>query len=302
MGATGSSSWPTSAPTVVARSLVRQELERSDGPYDHAVAAAPGSLLAAPWPVFDDLPVQVALSTRAGGVSSGQYESLNLGLHVGDDEAAVVENRHRLAASLGLALDDLVFAAQAHGREVLVVGPEHRGRGTRSGDDAVGPVDALVTPTPGLGIVVLVADCVPLVLYAPDVHAVACVHAGWRGIVAGVVGATIDVLADLGASPVLLRVGIGPAVAAESYQVGPEVAEAANVALGERASQVVRSDDDGGFRFDLPAAVRLQLLDAGVADELIATSASPTGTGTPWFSDRAARPCGRFAVAAVLAR
>jgi YfiH family protein len=251
------------------------------------------------WPVFDGLPLRAVVTTRAGGVSTGPYESLDLGLHVGDDEAAVVENRRRVAATLGLGLEDLVVATQVHGAGVVVLDDGDRGRGSRSVADAVGPADAMVTATPGLGLVILVADCVPVVLYAADVHAVACVHAGWRGTVAGVVPAAIRALADLGAEPSGLRAGIGPAIPPADYQVGPEVADAVRGSFGDRAGALLRPDGDR-FRLDLLGAVHRQLLDAGLLEAGIATSTSATGPGTPFFSDRAARPCGRVAAVAVL--
>ena len=251
------------------------------------------------WPVLDGLPLAALVTTRRGGSSAGPYHSLNLGLHVGDDPEDVVANRRRAAAALGLALGDLVFCSQVHGSEVAIVDRSHRGRGTLSPEDAV-PGDALVTASPGVGLVVMVADCVPLVLYEPVAHVLACVHAGWRGTVARVAQAAVEAMAGLGARPARIRGGIGPAIAASRYQVGDEVADAARACFPGGADDVVRPDGPGRWRFDLEAANRRVLLDSGVAAERIGVSGVGTGEGTPFFSHRAQRPCGRFAALAAL--
>ncbi len=252
------------------------------------------------WLRFAGRPLTAAVTSRTGGVSGGAYTSLNLGLHVGDDPDAVVENRRRAAAAVGLGLDDLVFARQVHGREVAVVDRSHRGRGTRSDGDAVDGVDALVTTEPGVGLVVLVADCVPLVLCDPTVGVVACVHAGWRGAVARVAAAAVEAMVDLGAERSRVEAGIGPAVAARDYQVGADVHDAVTDAFGAGADELITPDGTGRFTLDLPRANRRVLVDAGVGGERIETMAVHTGDGGPFFSDRAVRPCGRFGLIAAL--
>ena len=119
------------------------------------------------WPVLDPLPVDAIVTTRQGGVSAGCYATLNLSLAVGDEVANVHQNRARAAAALGTGLAAFVFARQVHGRRAEVVSAADRGRGTLAADDAVGPADALVTATPGTVLAILVADCVPIVLYDP---------------------------------------------------------------------------------------------------------------------------------------
>lgn len=251
------------------------------------------------WRVFDGLDVDVLVTTRAGGVSTGPYGSLNLGLHVGDLPDRVVENRRRAAAALGLDLGDLVFCHQTHGRDVVVVGDDDRGRGTSTVDDAV-PADAVVTATPDLGLAVLVADCVPLVLHDPGAHVLAAVHAGWRGTVARVTEAAVDALAALGAEPARIVAGIGPAVTADRYQVGDEVAEAARECFAGDIDGIVRPDGRGRWTFDLWAANHRVLLDAGVHPGNVEISTVGTGPGTPFFSHRAEQPCGRFGAVARL--
>jgi polyphenol oxidase len=252
------------------------------------------------WPLLDGHGVRAVVTTRGGGVSTGPYASLNLGLHVGDDPQAVHRNRSIAALAIGLGPDDVVVARQAHGRGVVQVGPADAGRGVLDESTAVPDADALVTRTPGLGLMVLMADCVPVVLVDPSTRAVACIHAGWRGTVADVVGAAVQVLVAGGSRPVDLLAGIGPAVPVDRYQVGPEVAEAVVEAFGPDADALIRPDGTGRWLLDLWAATRVALTRAGIPDEQIALAAVPTGPDGPFFSDRALRPCGRFGLLATL--
>jgi len=253
------------------------------------------------WSVFAGCPVEVFVTGRDGGVSGGPYATLNLSLGVGDDAALVVENRRRAAASGGADLRDMVFAHQVHGRDVAVMTDDDRGRGTLTIDDAPA-ADALVTVTPGVGLAVMVGDCVPIVLYDPVAHVLAAVHAGWRGTVARVTDAALDAMAGLGAEPAHMLAGLGPAITADRYQVGDDVADAARDCFAGAVGGIVRPDGTGRWTFDLWAANRRLLAEGGVAPANIEVSALGTGPGTPFFSDRTARPCGRFAAIACLHR
>ena len=125
--------------------------------------------------------VAVAVTTRHGGVSAPPYDTLNLGLHVGDDPDHVGINRTRAAAAFGVELGAMVYARQVHGTATVEVGPLDAGRGTRREDDAVAEADILVTRSPAVVLAIMVADCVPLALVDPDARVLAAVHAGWRG-------------------------------------------------------------------------------------------------------------------------
>jgi YfiH family protein len=260
-----------------------------------------GGLRVLTWPAFDGLPVDVLVTTRHGGVSSGVYTSLNLSFGVGDDEQDVLENRCRAAAALGAGLSDFVFGTQVHGAVARIVTAADRGAGAAVPGAGVGEGDALVTSDPGTVLAAVVADCVPIALYDPGAHVVACVHAGWRGTVARVTDAALAAMATLGARPDSVIAGIGPAIGPDRYQVGEEVAEAARESFGAHAASVVRPDGTGRWLFDLWAANRLALREAGVAGERIHVAAVATGPPGPFFSNRTARPCGRFGVLARLA-
>lgn len=260
-----------------------------------------GGLDAGCWPVFDPFPLRAAVTTRHGGVSRGAYATLNLSLNVGDDAAAVLENRRRAAGAVGASAADFVFAEQTHGHVAAVVSAADRGAGAADPAGAIRGADALVTRDPAVVLAVLAADCVPLVLYDPDARVLACAHAGWRGTVARAAGAAVAAMRDLGARPADVIAGLGPAISPDAYQVGEEVAAAAEEAFGPHAGGALRPNGPGRWLFDLWAANRLVLRDAGVPDGQIHVAAAPTGPAPGlFFSHRAARPCGRFATMARL--
>jgi hypothetical protein len=260
------------------------------------------------------------VTTTFGGVSAGPYATLNLSFSVGDDPAAVLGNRQRVARALGTGLGEFVFARQVHGGRAQVVSAADRGRGTLGVEDAIADADALVTREPGTVLAILVGDCVPIVLYDPVAQVLAGVHAGWRGTVAGVTQAAVTAMVSLGARPADIRAGIGPAIAPDRYQVGGDVRDAVVAGLGDEAAGVLRPDGTGRWLLDLWSANRKMLTRAGVPDDQIYLAAIPTGpdqlgyvrslpgdsgdddTGGRglFFSDRTARPCGRFALVARL--
>ncbi|MFI7586618.1 peptidoglycan editing factor PgeF [Spongisporangium articulatum] len=265
-----------------------------------------GGLAVEPFRAFAEAGAQVAVTTRDGGVSAGRYATLNLGLHVGDDAAAVVENRRRALAALSTTLDRAVFCVQSHEARVAVVGAADAGRGARSEADALPATDALVTVETDLVLAVLVADCVPVVLLDPVRRALAVVHAGWRGTVAGVAAAAVSTLVDGGSRPSDLLAGIGPSIAPDAYQVGSDVRGAAQAAFGSDVDRVVRADPGapGRWLFDLWHANRLQLQASGVPAAHIDVAGLETGPGTPFYSHRfeaaPGAPTGRFGLLARL--
>jgi purine-nucleoside/S-methyl-5'-thioadenosine phosphorylase / adenosine deaminase len=260
-----------------------------------------GDLDVLTWPVFDAFDIDAIVTTRQGGVSSGPYASLNLGLHVGDQPGDVLENRRRAATALGADPGDFVFCIQAHGPNVQVITAADRGRGTLTQDDAIPGTDALVTAEPGVALTVMVADCVPIVLYDPVAQVLACVHAGWRGTVARVSEAAVTSMRSLGSDPANVIAGLGPAIAPDRYQVGEDVRDAAEQGLGASAAKVIRADGTGRWLFDLWTANHLVLEEAGVLASNIHVAAIPTGSARGmFFSDREVRPCGRFAAMARL--
>jgi polyphenol oxidase len=247
--------------------------------------------------------VTAVVSTRHGGVSSGVYHSLNLGGHVGDDPGAVAVNRRRLAVALGV--DRLTFADQRHTDRVAVVDAARAGRGHDGVADATAAfpaTDAMITNLPGTALAVLVADCAPVVLFDPVRRAVGVAHSGRVGTLRGVVPNTVEAMASaFGSAAADLLIGIGPAIGAASYEIGDaEVAEVM-AAFGPEGTRLLAKSRPGHAMFDLAGAIRGQLDAAGILAGNVYDLATDTRTSTDdFFSDRAARPCGRFAAIACL--
>jgi len=210
----------------------------------------PLQLIEPDWPA--PARVRAMATTRAGGVSAAAYASLNLGDHVGDDPAAVAENRRRLAAALKLPAAPL-WLRQVHGRRVASAGRD--GAGTEA--------DAMVATVPGAVCAVLTADCLPVLFCDQGGTAVAAAHAGWRGLAAGVLEATVAALVAAGASADRLMAWIGPAIGAPAYEVGEEV-RSAFLATDAGAAAGFLANARGRWQLDLAGLARRRLAAAGV--------------------------------------
>ncbi|MDD2730399.1 MAG: peptidoglycan editing factor PgeF [Malikia sp.] len=203
---------------------------------------------------------QAAMSTRMDGVSRPPFDSWNLGDHVGDAPQAVAANRELLGQRLGARP---VFLRQVHGVEVLELG-----RDSPDGMEA----DACWSRQPGVACTVMVADCLPLLLCAPDASSVAAVHAGWRGLLGfggrGVLEALCEAwpAARTRSQREGLRVWLGPCIGPLAFEVGPEVARAFMAADPESASafSLLPGRSDGKRLADLPALARMRLRRLGI--------------------------------------
>ncbi len=237
------------------------------------------------------------LTNRRGGVSRAPFDSLNLGLHVGDDDDSVIENRSRAAAELGAKLDDLVFGNQTHGATVAIVDSGDRGRGARTLDDALPATDGLVTETPGLVLCVLVADCVPILLMDRKAGRLGVVHAGWRGAASGVVPSALAAFGALGSRPEDLTAMLGPSIGFEAFEVGEEVVDA----LGLTGTSLRVNRDGARPHVDLAGVVGDQLVDMGVKSSNLTINRQATGRANgEYFSARDGQSTGRFGILAVL--
>lgn len=218
----------------------------------------------ADWPLAGR--VLAGVSTREGGVSGPPWGALNLGLHVGDRPAHVLENRRRLAATLALPADP-GWLRQVHGVKVARLGaleaqPEIE-------------ADAAVAFEPGVVCAVMTADCLSVVLADRAARCVGVAHAGWRGLAGGVLEATI---AALGVSPAELFAWLGPAISQRCYEVGDEVREAFVTADPGAAAAFVPNARDR-WQADLALLAQRRLAAAGVSQV--------SGGGFCTFSDRA---------------
>ncbi|MDZ4179628.1 MAG: polyphenol oxidase family protein [Coriobacteriia bacterium] len=243
--------------------------------------------------------ILVAFSERTGGVSAGPWRTLNLAGHVGDRPGSVDENRRLFLASLGFEhlVERLTTSEQVHGHSIALVTDNNIGAGARvaSGPPPIPATDALVTTLAGAPLLLMYADCVPVVLVAErPTRSVAVVHAGWRGALASLPGSTARHLAgEAGCDVADLAAYIGPYVGSCCYSVGDEI-----------LSQFCNKFDtiaavDG--RLDLGAAVTESLMEAGVIKERIARVAACTAESTDrFFSYRANRVTGRHGALALI--
>ncbi|HET9876717.1 MAG TPA: peptidoglycan editing factor PgeF [Mycobacterium sp.] len=196
--------------------------------------------------------IRRVITTRGGGVSAPPFDSFNLGDHVGDDPAAVAANRSRLAAATGLGADRLVWMNQVHGDRVEVVDGKR--------DTAVDDTDALVTTVPGLALVVVTADCVPVLMADARAGVVGAVHAGRVGAQRGVVARAVQAMLAVGAQPSDISVLLGPAVSGRHYEVPAAMADAVDAALpGSRTTTFA-----GTPGLDLRTGIACQLRTLGV--------------------------------------
>jgi len=230
-------------------------------------------------PLLSALPgVRHAFFTRHGGVSTGIYDSLNVGLGSKDDPAAVVENRRRAAAHFGAPAEALSTCYQIHSAATVVA--------TAPWGDVRQEGDGVVTQTPGVVCGALSADCAPILLADAQAGVVAAVHAGWRGALGGVVASAVTSMVELGAQPGRIIAVVGPCIGPNSYEVGLEFLET----FTAQAPGSQRFFSAGGKAdkrmFDLPGFVLDRLALAGV--ETAEWIGADTCADEDFFSNRRA--------------
>ncbi len=237
-------------------------------------------------------PVRAIWTDRHGGVSAAPFESANLGDAVGDSASAVAENRRAMARRLGLPSPDRwQWLRQVHGTDVVRV------------ECVVDPpvADAVVTTVPGLALAIVTADCAPIVLAGE--HGVAVVHAGWRGLMAGVVEAAVVALRELGPGPDAgsnhspIRAVIGPCISARHYEFGRVELDRVVERLG---SGVEGHTADGRASLDLVAGIRVALARTGVEGDAVEDLGVCTYDSADHYSHRREAPTGRQALIAVI--
>ncbi len=200
--------------------------------------------------------VRHAFFTRRGGVSTGIYDSLNVGRGSQDEPADVIENRARAARWFGGAPEDLNTCYQIHSTRAITA--------DGSWGDARPQGDAVVSKTPGVICGALSADCAPVLIVDPQAKIVASAHAGWRGALDGVVQAAVDTMVVLGGNPVNMIAAVGPCIGPDSYEVGVDFlhrfeADSPGSSLFFRPGAT-----DDKRMFDLPGFVLDRLRTAGI--------------------------------------
>ena len=215
--------------------------------------------------------VRHAFFTREGGVSGGIFASLNCGFGSADYPANVAQNRAIAMDRLDLPEDRLVTCYQIHSATVLTVEtPWRREESPRA--------DGMVTDRQGIALGVLAADCAPVLFADPEAGVIGAAHGGWKGALGGIMEATVAAMTRLGAVPARIRAGIGPCIARDSYEVGPEFPGRFTEIDPSNEQFFVAAPRPGHFHFDLPGYIAHRLARLGlaaVADAACDTVADP---------------------------
>ncbi|TPW30394.1 peptidoglycan editing factor PgeF [Pararhizobium mangrovi] len=199
--------------------------------------------------------------TREGGVSSGFYAGLNVGMGSDDDAGDVEENRRRVGAWFGVGADRLVTSFQVHSPHAVVAREPFKGEKPRA--------DAVVTDTPGLVVGIVTADCAPILFTDAEAGIVAAAHAGWRGALGGIVEATVEAMEGLGADRERIAGCIGPAIGPDAYEVGSDFRERFADADPEFEAFFSPARDEAHAMFDLPGFLAHRLAEAGVRADTV---------------------------------
>jgi YfiH family protein len=233
-------------------------------------------------------------SSRLGGVSEAPWESLNCGLHVGDDASAAVRNRELLAESLGWPFEAWTCAEQVHGTRVFRVTAGDRGKGRLSRESSVGEADALMTNERGVLLTSFYADCVPLYFMAPKLGVIALAHAGWKGTVGQIaLNTVVAMCVEYGCDPKDIRGAIGPSIGICCYEVDGNALERVQMLVRELESDpyaalsaespMIEPAVEGKARINLKEMNRQIMIKAGILPMNIEMSEWCTGCSTDVF-------------------
>lgn len=208
--------------------------------------------------------VNHAFSTRVGGVSTGEYKSMNLNFGRGDDPENVLENYRLFCKAAGFDFNTLVSSSQDHHTNVRCVTQKDCGIGITRPHD-MESVDALVTNEPNVTLVTHYADCTPLLFVDPEKKVVALAHAGWRGTVGKIGEATVDVMVEqYGCDPSDLIAVVGPAIGPCCYEVDTPVFEQFACLTELKPAYFTKTLGHGKYLVDLKETNRRMLLEAGL--------------------------------------
>lgn len=203
-------------------------------------------------------------STRIGGVSTGTFDSLNLGEYTEDASINIARNRELLAVKLGIHTSQIYNAHQKHGAAVKFVDEGLTELSLADRKAALHGYDAFICNLPSICITVTTADCVPILLFDPINEAVAAIHSGWRGTLNNVAKETIRAMHEkFGTKASDLVAAIGPCISQAVYEVGEELYSEFSA---QGFSHLFQSQPNGKYLFDIREAVRLQLVEAGITD------------------------------------
>lgn len=203
-----------------------------------------------------------AFSTRIGGVSTGIYDSLNLGMNRGDIKERVIENWRRFLIEAGISQEEFVCGNQIHGNYVHIA--TKKDLRPAYGPGELIPADGYVTNEKNIPISIFTADCVPLLLEDSIDGVIGAIHCGWRSTVADIEGEAVRKMESLGAKAENIKAAIGPSIDRCCFEVGNEVIEAVNALLKREASGFYSKKDNGKYMLDLRGVVGERLIQLGL--------------------------------------
>jgi YfiH family protein len=240
-------------------------------PFQIASAKQPSLFILSPW-VQNTPGLTAGITGRHGGESREPWSALNVGLHVGDEPAAVVRNRRRVAEALDWPFEAWTCAEQVHGDRVRRITEQDRGRGKDARETAIADTDSLMTDVPGILLTSFYADCVPLFFHDPDHGAVALAHAGWKGTVLEIAAKTIMAMSTTyGSRPERIRGAVGPAIGDCCYEVDEPVisriiplVQELSKSDGIRESGMINYAETGKARLNLKEINRQIMIKAGI--------------------------------------
>lgn len=236
-------------------------------------------------PAWEEKGVCAAFSSRQGGKSAVPYDSLNLGLHVGDQHETVLSNRQRFLHALELELDDVVCCQQVHGSQVAVVGDHHRGLGAYTLSTALADYDAMITKSPGLVLMSFYADCIPIFFFDPIKQVIGLAHAGWKGTMAHIAAETVrSMKREFQVDPADIQVFIGPGIDQCCFEIKDDLK--AKVQREFTAVHDIIIKDERGYFWDLKATNRKTLLSEGILPQHILSSKLCTRCEPRFYSYR----------------
>ena len=217
--------------------------------------------------------VTQGFSTRLGGVSEGDYSSMNVSFTRGDREEAVRENYRRLGEAIGFDCESLVCSDQTHTTNIRVVTEDDRGRGFVRPKD-YRDVDGMITNVPGLTLATFYADCVPLYFVDPVKRAIGLSHSGWRGTVGKIGKKTVERMEETyGSDPVDIRAVIGPSICQDCYEVSGDVIDEFRQAFSEESwPKLFYEKADGKYQLNLWKANERIFAEAGIRREYMAVT------------------------------
>lgn len=234
-------------------------------------------------PAWTGRGVDIAFTGRSGGVSSSPFDSLNMGLHVGDSKDLVLENRNRVMQIFNQDISNMVCCQQIHSNQVAPITREKRGCGSADLNSCLAGMDGMVTNELGLYLATFYADCIPVYFFDPMKNCIGMVHSGWKGTMGRIAVNTVNVLErEFGCKRSDIEVFIGPGIGPCCFEVQSDLAAKAVSELGQFHDIIIK-EKNNKCKWDLPQSIYDMLVDSGIKTENIGMARLCTSCHSEWF-------------------